>query len=136
MHHDTVVPVSRQTRPRPPTTEQPSAAADVRGRSVEFAMRNSEGGRVIDVQVSGELDALTLPGFEERLLSLISVRQPTMLRLNLANVSFAGAGAVRTFVRAEQLLHEFGGELVLLSPRSSLRRVLIASAIGRSLDLG
>jgi len=135
MRHDTVVPAERPTRPRPPVTEQPKAA-DVRCRSVALAVRNSEGGRVIDVDVSGELDALTLPGLEERLLSLISVRQPTVLRLNLTNVSFAGAGAVHTFVRAEHLLHEFGGELVLVSPPSSLRRVLTASALGRSLQLG
>jgi anti-anti-sigma factor len=104
-------------------------------RSVDVDITNSNGGRVIDITVRGELDAFTLPAFEDRILSLISVRQPTLLRVDLSGVAFGGAGLVHTFVTADELAREFGGELVLVNLGSSLRRVFGASTAGRTLAI-
>ena len=75
------------------------------------------------LHLTGELDALTAPDLEQRLMETIAKLAAKDLTLDLSELSFMDSTGLHLLIQIAQKL-EGGGKLILLAPAGIVRRVL------------
>lgn len=91
-------------------------------------VRSTESGVAV-VGIVGDFDTPDVPAFEEAVASAIRGGGPRVV-VDAARVRFVGSTALGSLVRAQQALHDAGGDIALAAmPR-------FASCVFRTLGLG
>ncbi len=80
------------------------------------------------VQVTGEIDLSSAPGFDDEVTRLIE-GDVTELVIELGGVSFMDSTGLRVLLKASKLLGTNGGTLVLKQPSGPVRRLLEVSGL-------
>lgn len=83
----------------------------------------TQAGTAAVVRLSGDLDVATAPGLWEQLLGL-SGQGVRAVTLDLAELDFIDSSGLSVLVAASKHLRERDGDLMLLSPKPSTRKVL------------
>jgi anti-sigma B factor antagonist len=89
--------------------------------------RSERGGRPALV-VGGEIDLAVAGRFAQELASLVGDTDGTGL-VDLSGVAFIDSSGVRELLKAKQAAEGAGGELSLLTPSASCRKVLEISGV-------
>jgi len=85
-----------------------------------FKIQNLDHGETIEIIAEGELDEVAWESLKARLVRLIGIRQPTLIRLDLRLVS-ARSSPPGNWIEAERAASKFGGEFALVGPPPNLR---------------
>jgi anti-anti-sigma factor len=78
----------------------------------------------VRVAVVGEIDLCTSPMLWQTFEKILSDGGPTRVDLDLSGLTFLDASGISAILRARHRAEGAGGRLVLLRPRSFIRRVL------------
>lgn len=109
----------------------PTASASPRPAPATSALgveiRNLRNGNVIEVHVSGPLDADTVPTLRQRMLDLVAVRQPACLKLDLDQVTESDDTAIASFLAVQEGADEVGATVVIANPSEAVRRAIEAA---------
>lgn len=79
------------------------------------------------VGLRGELDPCTSPRLNELVEDLLATGPLRVLVLDLAQVTFASAAAIRALLLADRAVTQHAGRVILREPSHFVRRVLIAT---------
>lgn len=85
-------------------------------------------------RVAGELDIATAPKLREQLLAAISAHGPRLV-LDLGDVGFLDSTGLGVIVGVLKRARTLGGDLRLVCPTSSVRRVFEITALDRTMPL-
>ena len=91
-----------------------------------LSTEQSEG--VALIRVCGDLDLSTVGDFDAELERSLAVKN---FVIELADCTFIDSSALRALVRAQKLVSNGGGELVLVAPSQPARRVLEIATLDR-----
>jgi len=80
-----------------------------------FEIQNLDRGETIEIVAAGDLDDVAWESLKARVVRLIGIRQPTLIRLDLRSVS-ARSTPPGSWRAAERAAREFGGEFALIGP--------------------
>ncbi|MGS2615033.1 STAS domain-containing protein [Micromonospora sp. LZ34] len=86
----------------------------------------------VEVRVSGEVDIATVGALRS---ALWAAPARAVLRLDLSGVRVLSAAGVRALVAAHLRIRARGGELVLVGPDPTVRRVLRATGLYRVIPI-
>jgi anti-sigma B factor antagonist len=87
------------------------------------------------VALSGELDAYDAPAMRAVFAELASENAGTAVVLDLTAVSFLDSTALGTIVGLLRRVRESGGELRVVLPDTTARRIFEVTALERALDV-
>jgi anti-anti-sigma factor len=93
---------------------------------VEFE-RSEQGGRLV-LAVTGEIDLAVAVRFRQELETLVADSSGTGL-VDLSAVGFLDSSGIRELLTASMAAQAAGGELTLLDPSATCRRVLEVSGV-------
>ncbi len=85
--------------------------------------------------VSGDLDVVSRDYFRQLIASVLDVRQPRTMTLNLAGVGFADCSSLSVLMQARQQLAARGGRLVIAGAQPAVRRIISLTGLDGWLDL-
>ena len=85
-------------------------------------------------RVGGELDVATAPRLREQLLATISERGPRIV-LDLGDVGFLDSTGLGVIVGVLKRARTLGGDLRLVCPNPSVRKVFEITALDRTMPL-
>ena len=89
----------------------------------------------VAVALSGELDAYDAPAMRAAFSELVDGREPKVVVLDLAAVSFLDSTALGTMVGLLRRVREAGGELRVVLPDTAARKIFEVTALDRALDV-
>ena len=119
-------------RRRLPLVPQHPSAAHSAFCGVSFAEGDRDGEAI--VCISGEVDLLTAPGLQTRLMACLSDRDRRMT-VDISDVSFMGASGLSVLVTIAKKLRQQGGELIVLHPQPMVRRIIEVTGLESYLRL-
>ncbi len=86
-------------------------------------MRLERTGVAARLTVDGEVDIATTPAFDQAMAA--ALEQPTeTLTVDLAGVTFMGSSGLAWLLRAQRLVHERGGRLLIAAPSRAVADLL------------
>lgn len=94
-----------------------------------------EPGPTTTIALAGELDPATAPQLDQAIQTATEIEGLQRLVLDLAGLTFIDSSGLRVFVTARQSLTDSGGELVLRSPSTTVRRLLDITGLGEVLSV-
>ena len=80
------------------------------------------------IHVAGELDLSTVAAFDAELEQSLAEERIVVV---LSDCTFIDSSALQSLVRAQRVVRDSGGELVLVAPSQPARRVLEVAALDR-----
>jgi anti-sigma B factor antagonist len=89
----------------------------------------------VAVALSGELDAYDAPSLRAAFAELAGGRQGAVVVLDLSAVTFLDSTALGTIVGLLRRVREGGGELRVVLPEGTARRIFEVTALERALDV-
>jgi anti-sigma B factor antagonist len=89
----------------------------------------------VAVALSGELDAYDAPSLRAAFAELAGARQGAVVVLDLSAVTFLDSTALGTIVGLLRRVREGGGELRVVLPEGTARRIFEVTALERALDV-
>ncbi|MDO3705320.1 STAS domain-containing protein [Micromonospora sp. C28SCA-DRY-2] len=92
----------------------------------------SAAGHAVEVRVTGEIDIATVGALRS---ALWAAPARSVLRVDLSGVRVLSAAGVRALVAAHLRVRGRGGELVLVGPDPTVRRVLRATGLHRVIPI-
>ena len=109
--------------PRSVTSYPPSSPAP-------FDVQVSDSDGTVTARLVGELDLVTVPGFEKRVESLRE-QGTRQLVLDLTGLAFIDSTGLSAFVSALKRYRADGGDIVLRSPSRATKKVLEISGLNQ-----
>jgi anti-anti-sigma factor len=97
--------------------------------------RHDEGGLVPVIVVSGDLDAAAAGDFSAAVGAVIALEHPERLVVDLSAVPFIDSTGLNEIVRANRVLRQHGGRLVLRSPGPTTRALLDITRMAGHLEI-
>src|SRR4051812_9252833 len=94
----------------------------------------SDDGRIVRLMLSGELDIATAATLELE-LQTVEARQPPVLVLDLAELSFMGVSGLRSILDAARRARREERHFVVTNPVPHISRLFELTAIDQSVDL-
>lgn len=101
----------------------------------DFSLTFSRDNGSVVVGVIGELDCSTADVLSQRLEDLLEDQGNLSVVLNLEGMTFVDSSGLSVFVTAFRHLRERGGELTLLRPSASTRKVFEITGLHRVLPV-
>lgn len=92
-------------------------------------------GDALLVRLSGEIDHHSAADYRRQLDDLICRHRPTVLRLDVAAVSFMDSAGLGLFMGRHALMSKIGGELVLYRPGAVVMRIVRLSGMERMIKI-
>jgi anti-sigma B factor antagonist len=103
-----------------------------RGRSLRIEVANTTSPTT--VVLSGELDVLTARRVRETLIAISNSGEPRVV-VDMSNVTFLDSTGLSALVGPLKRFRSMGGELVVRSPATSVRKVLELTGLTRVLTV-
>jgi anti-anti-sigma factor len=91
-------------------------------------------GPILLIAISGRLDTVTAPQFDEQLASALAA-QPKHLLVDLSGVSYISSAGVRSVLQLVKIAGENGGRVGLFSVPAQVMEVIEISGLPSRLDL-
>ena len=101
---------------------------------MDLVLQTEEHGDWVVARASGDLDLTTAPRLREHLVQLVVGGQPRIV-LDLQGVDFVDSTGLGVVVGLLKRTRSQGGDLRLVSTRTSLRKILELTALDRALPL-